>query len=164
MSYICTKLYFMSRKLLYWTLPFVVLLLSWSSIDVDSKTSADELKVANELIDLVNQHRLSIGKPLLVRNATADQLAQEHANYMIEKQEVTHDNYDKRWDVLEQKENADEVTENLGFDVTADKALAACLSNVWLKANVEGDFTHTGLAVKKDDQGRYFYTQIFFKK
>lgn len=155
----------MSRKLRHLMLPFVVLLLSWSNIDSDSTTTnTDELIVAKQLINLVNEHRLSIGKPLLVRNATADQLALSHANYMIEKQEVTHDNYDKRWDVLEQKEDAEEVTENLGFDVTASKALNACLKNVWLKANIEGDFTHTGIAVKKDANGKFYYTQIFFKK
>jgi len=153
----------MSRKLLFWTLPFILLFLSFSDTDHSSSASVDEVMVANELISLVNDHREEIGKPLLIRNATADQLAAEHAAYMIALNKVNHDNYDKRWEVLEQKENAEEVTENIGYDINAEKAVAQCLKNIWLKANVEGDFTHTGIAVKKDKNGKYFYTQLFFK-
>ncbi len=154
----------MSRKLLFWTLPFVLLFLSWSDADIDNNVNvADEATVANELISLVNDHRLSIGKPQLIRNATADQLAAEHAAYMIVKNDVSHDNYDQRWEILEQKENAEEVTENIGYDISAEKAVSECLKNIWLKANVEGDFTHTGIAVKKDKNGKYYYAQLFFK-
>lgn len=155
----------MSIKLRHLMLPFVLLLLSWSSINTgNTETKAEELKVANQLVDLVNEYRSSIGKPLLIRNATADQLATEHSIYMVTQQKVSHDNYDKRWDVLEQKEHAEEVTENLGFDISADQALKASLENIWLKANVEGEFTHTGISVKKDANGKFYYTQIFFKK
>lgn len=154
----------MSRKLLFWTLPFILLFLSWSDADMDNNVNiADETAVANELISLVNDHRISIGKPLLIRNATADQLAAEHTSYMIAKNGISHDNYDVRWEILEQKENAEEVTENIGYDVNAEKAIEECLKNIWLKANVEGDFTHTGIAVKKDKDGKYYYAQLFYK-
>lgn len=154
----------MSRKLLFWTLPFIFLFLSWSDSDIDNNPNvADEATVANELISLVNDHRASIGKALLIRNATADQLAAEHTSYMIAKKNINHDNYDVRWEILEKKENAEEVTENIGYDVSAEKAVNECLQNIWLKANVEGDFTHTGIAVKKDKNGKYYYAQIFFK-
>ena len=154
----------MSRKLLFWTLPFVLLFLSWSDGDIDPNTNvADEAAVANELVSLVNDHRISIGKSILLRSTTADQLAAEHTSYMIVKNDISHDNYDVRWETLELKENAEEVTENIGYDVSAEKAITECLSNIWLKANVEGDFTHTGISVKKDRNGNYYYTQIFFK-
>ncbi|MDJ0646307.1 MAG: CAP domain-containing protein [Flavobacteriaceae bacterium] len=154
----------MSRKLLFWTLPFILLLFSWSDVNVGSNANAiDETTVAKELISLVNGHRLQIGKPVLIRNATADKLAAEHTSYMIAKNGISHDNYDKRWETLEQKENAQEVTENIGYDINAEKAIEECLKNIWLKANVEGDFTHTGIAVRKDKSGKYYYTQLFFK-
>lgn len=154
----------MSRKLLLWTLPSIFLFLSWSDVSLNGTNYAeDEATVANQIISLVNDHRTSIGKPLLIRNTTADQLASEHASYMIAKNSVNHDNYDTRWEILEQKENAEEVTENIGYDINAEKAIEECLKNIWLKANVEGDFTHTGIAVKKDKNGKYYYTQIFFK-
>lgn len=156
--------YIMSRKLLFWTLPFILVLVSWSDVGVGNNPNVvEETTIANKLISLVNNHRISIGKPVLIRNTTADQLAAEHARYMIAKNSVSHDNYDVRWETLEKKENAEEVTENVGYDMTVENALAGFLKNIWLKANVEGDFTHTGIAVKKDKNGKYYYAQLFFK-
>jgi len=145
-------------------LPSILMFLSWSSDDLNNVDSIDEITTTNQLISLVNNYRQNIGKPLLIRNATADKLAAEHANYMVSKQDVNTDNFEVRWEALELKENAQDVSENVGVDISAEKAMNAYLSRVWLKANVEGDFTHTGIAVKKDAKGRYFYTQIFYSK
>lgn len=153
----------MSRKTIFWTLPLILLLLSWSHNPIDSKNSVDEVKTANQLIQLVNNHRESLGKSKLVRNSLADQLAAEHVKYMISKKDVNNDNYEIRWEALEQQANAKEITENVGIDLSAEKAMNAYLSRVWLRANVEGDFTHTGIAVKKDEKGNYFYLQIFYR-
>jgi len=153
----------MSRKTIFWTLPLIMLLLSWSHNPIDSTNSVDETKTANQLILLVNDHRESLGKSKLVRNSLADQLAAEHVNYMISKKDVNNDNFEIRWEALEQQANANEITENVGLDVSAEKAMNAYLSRVWLRANVEGDFTHTGIAVKKDENGNYFYLQIFYR-
>ena len=155
----------MSRKTIIWTLPLVLLLLSWSHNPIDNtKKSVDEIKTANQLIQLVNVHRESLGKSKLIRNSLADQLAAEHVNYMISKKDVNNDNFEVRWEALEQQANAKEITENVGMDISAEKAMNAYLSQVWLRANVEGDFTHTGIAVKKDEKGNYFYLQIFYNK
>ena len=154
----------MSRKIQFWMLPLVLMLLSWSNVDPNNVNSADEVKTTNQLILMVNNYRQSIGKSLLIRNATADKLAAEHASYMVSNKDVSTDNFETRWEALELKENAQEVSENVGVDISAEKAMNANLSRVWLKANVEGNFTHTGIAVKKDAEGRYFYTQIFYNK
>tara|TARA_R110002073_G_scaffold40547_5_gene115128 strand:+ start:250740 stop:251201 length:462 start_codon:yes stop_codon:yes gene_type:complete len=153
----------MSRKLLFLTLPLFFILLSWSDNDVDNKRTADEIRISKHLVKLVNDYRHTIGKPLLIRNATADALAAKHADYMISKKEVNNDNFEVRWETLEFKEHAEEISENVGVDISAEKAMNAYLGSVWLKANVEGDYTHTGIAVKKDSDGSYYYTQIFYK-
>jgi uncharacterized protein YkwD len=152
----------MSRKTIFWTLPLILLLLSWSHNPIDSTNSVDEIKTANQLIQLVNDHRESLGKSKLIRNSLADQLAAEHVKYMISKKDVNNDNFEIRWEALEQQANAKEITENVGLDISAEKAMNAYLSRVWLRANVEGEFTHTGIAVKKDEKGNYFYLQIFY--
>jgi len=153
----------MSRKLLFSTLPLFFILLSWSDVNIDPRNSTDEITTTNQLIQLVNDHRLSIGLPILIRNSTADKLAAEHTDYMISKEDVNNDNFEIRWETLEQQENAEEISENMGFDLSAEKTMEAYLTNIWLKVNVEGDFTHTGIAVKKDDKGIYYFTQIFYR-
>jgi len=153
----------MSRKTLFSALPLIIILLSWSNIDIDNTNLPDEIATTNQLIQLVNDHRLSIGKPLLIRNSTADKLAEEHTNYMVSKADVNNDNFEIRWEALEHKENAEDISENIGFDNSAEETMDAYLNNIWLKVNVEGDYTHTGIAVKKDDKGNYYYTQIFYR-
>ena len=153
----------MSKKIIFSVLPLFFLLFSWSNPHVNNANLADEIATTNQLIQLINDYRLSIGKPLLIRNSTADKLASEHTIYMTSKEDVSNDNFETRWEALEQKVNAEEISENIGFDLNAQKAMDACLNNIWLKVNVEGDYTHTGIAVKKDDKGRYYYTQIFYR-
>jgi len=153
----------MSRKTLFSALPLIIILLSWSNVDIDNTNLPDEIATTNQLIQLVNDHRLSIGKPLLIRNSTADKLAEEHTNYMVSKADVNNDNFEIRWEALEQKENAEDISENIGFDNSAEETMDAYLNNIWLKVNVEGDYTHTGIAVIKDDKGNYYYTQIFYR-
>jgi len=150
----------MSRRIIFSTLPLIFILLSWSG---DTLDTADEIATANQLIELVNDHRISIGKPMLIRNSTADILAAEHTNYMISKKDVNSDNFETRLETLEQEENAQEISENMGFDLSAEETMYAYLKNSWLKVNVEGDFTHTGIAVKKDAKGNFYYTQIFYR-
>jgi len=154
------KQFIMSRRIIFSTLPLFFILISWSS---DTMDTADEIATTNQLIELVNDHRLSIGKPILIRNSTADKLAAEHTSYMISKKDVNSDNFEIRWETLELKENAQEISENMGFDLSAEETMYAYLKNSWLKVNVEGDFTHTGIAVKKDAMGNYYYTQIFYR-
>lgn len=158
-----TKQLNMSKKTIIWMLPLVLLFISWSNNGEDTLNTTDELTVTNQLISLVNEHRINLGKPAFIRNATADNLAAQHANYMISNKNVNSDNFEVRWETLSEKENAQDISENVGVDLSAKEAMNAYMSRVWLKANVEGDFTHTGIAVKKDAEGRYYYTQIFFK-
>ena len=153
----------MRRKILFSTLPFILFLISWSNPRVNNTNLADEIATTNELIELVNDHRQSIGIPLLIRNSTADKLAAEHTNYMLSEKDVNNNNFEARWETLELNENAEEISENMGFDMNAQTAMDAYLNNIWLKVNVEGDYTHTGIAVKKDENGNYYYTQIFYR-
>lgn len=153
----------MSRKTLFSTLPLLFILVSWSLINPDIKKSSDEITTSNQIVKLVNDYRLSIGKSALIRNSTADKLAAEHTNYMISKKDINSNNFDIRCETLELRENAVEISENMGYNISAEKTLEAYLANIWLKVNVEGNFTHTGIAVKKDDKDHYYFTQIFYR-
>ena len=154
----------MSRKIvLFLTLPFLLLFSSWSEDKTMTTNLDDEIIITNQLIEMINDHRLQVGMPLLIRNATADKLAEEHTNYMIAQKGVSSDNFIARLEALEQKENAEEMSENVGVEISVEEAMSTCLTTTWLKVNVEGDFTHTGIAVRRDNTGRYFFTQIFYR-
>ena len=160
----------MSRKVKLWILPLFIFIASCSQDETDiliedeSSETTTELSITEEILKLTNEHRQNIGKPSLSRNTLADNLAKEHTNYMISMSDINHDNFNARFEHLQQKVNARSAGEN----VAAGYPSAKSVMNGWLnssghKANIEGNFTHIGIAAIKDTQGRYYFTQLFYR-
>jgi len=83
---------------------------------------------------------------------------------MIAQSNISHDDFNLRFQELQQKVNAYSAGEN----VASGYQDASSVMNGWLnssghKANIEGNYTHIGLAAIKDAQGRYYYTQLFYR-
>ncbi len=133
-------------------------------IEDDAIIPSNEITVSDEIFKLVNEHRQSISKSKLTRSTTADELAIEHVNYMISKNRISHDGFNTRFQMLQQRENANSVGEN----VAASYPNAVSVMNAWLnssghKANIEGNYTHIGIAAIKNSQENYYYTQLFYR-
>ena len=133
-------------------------------INNEGSIEVEDLTITGEILVLVNKHRQEIGLESLKRSAIADELAIEHTNYMIAQSEISHDYFNIRFQELQQKVNAHGAGEN----VASGYQDASSVMNGWLnssghKANIEGDYTHIGLAAIKDAQGRYYYTQLFYR-
>ena len=133
-------------------------------IDDEGSIEVEDLTITGEILVLVNQHRQEIGLEALKRSTIADELAIEHTNYMIAQSNISHDYFNIRFQELQQKVNARGAGEN----VASGYQDASSVMNGWLnssghKANIEGNYTHIGLAAIKDAQGRYYYTQLFYR-
>ena len=153
----------MNKKLLSLTLPIIFFLSSWTVLNTVKSTKAEETYMTKQMIELINDHRASIGLPELERCKFADKLAEEHTNTMINQSNVNNDGYETRWEALETEKNTEDISENIGSDISLENILQACESQIWLKINVEGDYTHTGISIKRDENGKYYYTQLFYK-
>ncbi|MBQ4822273.1 CAP domain-containing protein [Aquimarina sp. MMG016] len=124
----------------------------------------NDISVANEIHRLVNQHRQSIGLSPLQKNSTAEGLAVDHTNYMIVQGDISHDNFNARGDILNEKENARNTAENVAYLYRdAQSVVNGWLNSSGHKKNIEGNYTYTGIAAIKDQQGRYYYTQLFYR-
>jgi len=124
----------------------------------------DVLTISEEILELVNQHRVSIGKLALIRSSVADEIATEHSNYMISRGAISHDNFSDRFQELRQLVNANSAGENIAAGYpTAATVMQGWINSPGHKANIEGNFTHIGIAAVKDSQGRYYYTQLFYR-
>ncbi|MBS7787712.1 CAP domain-containing protein [Flavobacterium sp. CYK-55] len=124
--------------------------------------NVDEL----ELADLINQHRVSIGlNPLELINHVSYK-SEEHTQYMIAKKVVNHDLFAARSENIIEVLGAVKVNENVAYNFMSPAgALNAWLRSPGHKANIEGSFTHFGIAIKEDPTtGRKYYTNIFIKK
>lgn len=125
----------------------------------------ESTSIANEILQIVNTHRQSIGKNTLTKNLLATDLANAHTKYMIAQNDINHDDFSDRSNRLIMEENASSTGENVAFGQrSAKQVMDAWLNSPGHRRNIEGDFTHIGIGVIKNDAGAYYFTQIFLKK
>lgn len=165
-----TTTFFKSLLVLF----FSITLVSCSSEDApQTETSQPAIVLKNythstfeiELLDLVNQDRVSKGLNALTIINEVSYLASTHDDYMILNGIASHDNFNQRSSTLKSALSAISVSENVaaGFNTPAS-TLAAWNASQTHKANLEGNHTHYGLAVKADATGKKYYTLLFIKK
>jgi len=129
---------------------------------VNENTSMTPFEV--EILRLINNHRDSQGFTLLTPNTTAYNIALVHTNYMIERREISHDNFSGRSDDLVQQLNARSVGENVAFGYpTAESVVQGWLDSSGHRRNIEGDYTHTAIVARKNSGGTYYYTNLFYR-
>ncbi|QCX38205.1 CAP domain-containing protein [Aureibaculum algae] len=147
---------------------YSILLLLFVSISSCSEDNTDEVfvetSITDKIFNLVNAHRESKGLEILSRNTTADNLAIDHSKYMIAKDKISHDNFSSRANNLKRNENAKGTGENVAYGYnTAEKVVTAWLNSSEHKDNIEGNFTHTGIAAVQNAEGTYYFTQLFYR-
>ncbi|CAM4172400.1 CAP domain-containing protein [Zobellia roscoffensis] len=130
-------------------------------------TTTEEVKISSieqEVIDVVNEYRVSVGLNAVAFNGVAYGYANAHNEYMISEGVISHDNFDKRASDLSIDANADFVSENLGMDFTnADDILEAWKNSPTHKKVMEGNFKYTAVSVTADENGVLYFTQLFFQ-
>lgn len=130
----------------------------------NEKVSVDPVAMEEALLDLINEHRLSIGLNTLENSATSYKYAEEHNDYMISKNTLSHDNFDERAQKISNEISAVLISENVArFYISAEATMQAWLQSETHRTALEGDFTHTTLSVQLDKDGRPYYTEIFIK-
>lgn len=121
-------------------------------------------EVEQELLAIVNDHRLTLGYNSLEFSSVAYEHANAHNDYMISKGSINHDNFSSRASNISTEENAEFVAENVARDYSsASSAFQGWLDSSNHKKTMEGDFTHTAVSVKKNMNGTLYFTQIFFR-
>lgn len=126
----------------------------------------NDSQMSAEILNLINTHRATLGlSALVLDNQYASAFAVKHTQYMIEKEQISHDNFGYRSEGIKYHDNAEVVGENVayGYD-TAESVMNAWLNSPGHKAIIEGDYTHTGFGVMKNTKGQSYYTQLFYRK
>jgi len=156
----------MLLKNTFFALLATLLFVSCSSDSSDKLIKdVESLAVVQGIHKLVNEHRVSIGKSKLTLNDGASKIALKHTEYMISINDINHDNKDDRFSELQTLDNARSFAENVAArQRTAAEVVQAWLNSPGHKRNIEGDYTHTGIGVKKNNEGHYYFTQLFYAK
>jgi len=134
------------------------------SIDLNLANETD-WEMANEILVLVNEHRTSLGLREIKRDQQyASAYAVDHTNYMIDIAAINHDNFSVRARALKDRGAA-----SVGENVAKGYTTARNVVNAWLNSPshrdvMEGNYTHSGFGVIKDAEGKYYFTQLFYRK
>lgn len=146
---------------------FVCTIVSCSKESIENTSIIEALNataVENELLTVVNEHRLSLGQSELEFSAVAYEHANKHNDYMISIGAINHDNFSSRASKISSIVSAEFVAENVAKDYdNAAEAFQGWLDSSSHKKTMEGDFSHTAVSVKINAAGKYYFTQIFFR-
>ena len=118
-----------------------------------------------EILELVNNHRLSLGLNPLGDLEVVKSVAYSHTDYMVDKNEVSHDNFYTRSNYLKANAGAKKVSENVAYGYSsAESVVKAWIKSDGHRATIEGDFSNFNISAEKNDDGKWYYTNIFIKK
>jgi len=119
-----------------------------------------------EILNLVNNHRVSIGLNSLERLDSISSVALSHSEYMVSNGKASHDNFSYRVSRLREMEMAEIVSENVAFGHnTAKSVFSSWLNSDGHKKNLENAvLTHFGISVVSDNSKRNYFTNIFISK
>ncbi|MCM4150509.1 CAP domain-containing protein [Arenibacter sp. N53] len=146
---------------------FTFVVVSCSTEPIESAigpVAENAVEVEQELLGIVNDHRISLGYTDLDYSAVAYEYANKHTDYMIAKGSINHDNFSARASDISQAVNASFVSENVAKDYdSAVEAFQNWLASSDHRKTMEGDFTHTAVSVKRNSGGKLYFTQLFYR-
>jgi len=156
-------------------LAFICLFFVFSSCSTDANGIIEESNqvfiipeakpIELEAMEHINAYRISKGFTPLSSYDIIKGQAYAHTDYMIGRDNISHDNFFQRKSYLESNAGAIKVSENIAYGFTNPEALV----NAWIKSeshknNIEGDFTHFEMSAEQDEKGKWYYTNIFIKR
>lgn len=119
-----------------------------------------------DILDLVNEHRESQGMESLNTLNIISSVAYSHTTYMTEIDKPSHDNFSQRQENLVENAAAKSVGENVAYGfTTANGVVSAWMRSESHRAIIENKhYTHFGISIEKNKEGRNYFTQIFIKR
>ena len=160
------------------SLLFIILLFSTSffSCSVEDDMSIPEVYntqniiveynlIDHQIVELINIYRASLNlNPLTMLNEASKE-AIAHNNYMINQGIISHDFFYIRSQNLIDNVEAKKVLENVGYGFyNAESVVSAWLNSEGHRENIENpNVTDIGISSAQDENGKYYYTNIFVK-
>ena len=133
---------------------------------VNSEYVVPETKVMETVIlELLNEYRINEGLGTLESLDLIKSQAFVHSGYMAEVSNISHDNFSERSAFLRQYAGASRVSENVAYGYSSP----ASVVNAWVNSEshrgaIVGDYTHFDISAEQDENGYWYFTNIFVKK
>lgn len=120
--------------------------------------------IETQILNLINQHRISIGLNKLEILPIIKAVAHKHNIEMIEANKLSHNGFVERAEYLIYTTCSSNVAENLAYNyTTANSVFIAWMNSPGHRKNIEGDFTYFEISVDENKVGKNYITNIFIK-
>ncbi|WP_396636437.1 CAP domain-containing protein [Maribacter sp. R77961] len=117
-----------------------------------------------ELFDLVNDYRVNVGLNQLTFESTTYYYAGQHNDHMISKNNVSHAKFGERAKGIAEKTGASHVAENVARNYDdMEEVLEAWIASNSHRKSLEGDYTHSAISIKANNEGNLYFTQMFYR-
>ncbi|MBO3116305.1 CAP domain-containing protein [Winogradskyella sp. DF17] len=134
-----------------------------NAIEVPQAPLAKQIEI--EIMELINAHRINEGLSTLQDHSTVKAVAFTHTDYMIEVDNVSHDNFFQRKQSLQLNADANIVSENVAYGFSsAESVVNAWLNSPSHRENIEGNFTDFDVSAEQNVDGKWYFTNIFIKR
>ncbi len=122
-------------------------------------------QMESDVLNAVNDYRQSLGLTTLAKVDEVTFQADDHTVYMSSNEVVNHDNFNIRYSNLVTEAGAKAVAENVAYGYSsADAVVKAWIASEGHHKNMIGDYTHFGISIDKDKNGRNYFTNIFMRR
>jgi len=133
------------------------------SIELQAAPEASLMEI--EVLELINNYRINQGLDALNNLNIIKSVAVTHTDYMVEENNVSHDFFYQRKNSLIENASATHVSENVAYAYNSAQAVV----NAWInsdghRANIEGDFTDFDISAEQNQDGKWYFTNIFIKR
>lgn len=139
------------------------------SVPIPTNPTTLSNNLERRAFEAINDHRHSIGIPLLSWNDTVADVARVHSRNMAEQRvPFSHDGFDDRFDQLNTSLRLSTMAENVAVNSYVDPvttAVQAWLNSPGHRTNIENPvFTETGIGIVEGIEDEYYLTQLFIKR
>jgi uncharacterized protein YkwD len=116
----------------------------------------------------INQYRQQKGLSSLSMNSTITQQARQHSQSMANSRVLSHNGFSGRVQTIRGsiplRAAAENVAFNRGFSDPVSQAVDGWIKSPGHLQNIMGNFNLTGVGVARNNQGEFYFTQIFIRR
>lgn len=150
-------------KLAFMIFLLLIFLISCEDNPVSNQGINYSNSIEQEVHQLINQHRASIGLAELEWNDIIVEQCRNHSIDMADAYTINHDGFNDRINKIGESIPWSWAGENVAYNYSAQGAVAAWLNSPGHKSNIESNSNLTGVGVAFDEDSVMYFTQIFIK-
>ena len=144
---------------------FLVLTISFAceKEDTEAQLLDGYSEIELEILQLTNEYRAGLSKEPFEMDETLWKYAHQHTEYMIDKEEISHDDFLDRVTEIKAEIGGGAAAENVAMGyTTAQKVVDGWIASDRHRANIEGDYNIIGIAaIERCKRIILLYTNIF---